>query len=274
MRMRLSNNLEYIQNLSDDLFATVDIILQKHLDGDGEEVDDEFRTDVAEEFAEEEKYLRRAEDNGMLGRIKSISGRMQSLLLRKPHKGRRKRKVRSPLVHKIRVLLRSFSQITSHGTRAFFSSNPALRKRYFSKFKESLQQFKTTFEKPTQDFQEVEEEIDFTEHLKADTRLEYSKALTSFLEEAHLFFGWLLAFYIVYFYIGGYVITKAGPTTNFFSFLGQSLENPFSYFITGIFFILFMGLTIINRFKKKDILSIGSVGGGTTVLLALFMLHF
>jgi len=289
MRMRLSNNLKYIQDLSDDLLTVVDEALRRHA------VDDETVKELAEEIAEditdETMYQNAIEEHGALANLKNASKRLKRMMngYKRQHQQALRHKKRlqgedisekkNPFLTKIRLSLRLFSRSFSQLLSVVLSKNSAVRRQHWEMFRENFSSFFGIFQKSNREILEVEAKMEkhFAEQdedIQPSATAFSQKTIFHWIEESHLFFGWLLSFYVIYFYLGVFVIVKGVEEASLFSFLERSLTNAFPFLVTGIFFFLFLGLTLSLRFARQKIWLAPFFLGGSTFLSVLFVLNF
>lgn len=256
MRLRLSNNLKYIQDLADELLIEVDNTLKKNaekLQEKGQEING------IEGGVEESE-----EDGGALDHIRMISNRMKAILGgdQKPRRRiqlKKKSKKLGIRFARLRLFFRLLKRILWNFHRILVAKNSAVRKRYVKQLSGHFAGVKKVFATPKKKLEILEEEIDIKEQEEEEFELlseeieEFKK--TFFLrlfEESRLFFGWLLGFYIVYFYFAFFTLTKFPADTPFHAFLYQSITSEFPFLALGIFFLIFLGLTLIIRFTKNN----------------------
>ncbi len=262
MRIRLSNNLKYIQDLADELLVAIDATLQQHLDTVVTRQENTFRDD-GKNLTEEENHLAYFRD--ITQRMSSLmQGYNQSKKKLRRRKKRKQQKVKKPItdptILRTILVLKQIQKVLGTLKRLIFSKSTVVRKQYFGQLKEHFVEFKRIFKIP--DYELIpggigateamndQEQLRQQEALKGDASLYEHNSFYRFLQEFHLFFGWLLAFYVVYFYFSVYVVVKWGSESPFFDFVYRSLSSPFPFLTTGFFFLLFFGLTLSLRLAK------------------------
>ncbi len=264
MRLRLSNNLKYIQDLSDELLILVDTTLQQHA-----EISEEEREEHSFGVLDDDQEAENLEmEKGIVAHVRRVSSKMKRLL--KGYKKKRARKKRKKLRIKrahaerkhtsfirTRLLYRSLKKIFSSFKRIIFARNAAVRKQHIKNLVSHVKEVHRIIKAPKKRLVAVEEDIENREKEEEDEKEKEKKYETEFhqtsiyyfLQETHLFFGWLLAFYAGYFYFSSFVLVKWGVDSPLFSFLHRSLTSSFPFLVTGCFFILFLGLTLSLKFS-------------------------
>ncbi len=263
MRIRLSNNLKYIQDLADELLVAIDTTMQQHLDTVITNQDDSFK-DTGKNL----------DEAGRLAYFRDLTSRMTNLVdgynkskrkLKRRRKKSKTTKVKKPITNPaiIRTILvfKNFKKLLGTMQRLIFSKSSVVRKQYVQQLKEHLREFIHIFKIP--DYELIPGGVDAANMVEAlakekvergDTAKHEQTLFYRLLQEFHLFFGWLLAFYIVYFYFSVYVLVKWGSDSPFFEFVYRSLSSPFPFLTTGFFFLIFLGLTMALRIAKGRII--------------------
>ena len=283
MRMRLSNNLKYVQDLSDELLTLIDDTLREH--ADDESVAEEAE-DIAEDIVDETKYENAIESKNLLTDFRHASKKLTRLFrgykknysrAARRRKFLQKSKKPNPFFLKIRVAMRYFSRGISHGFRLLFAKNAAVRQKHLQIFREDFGQFFSTFRKSFDEIAAVEKDLFASAPVPAPARKShflFQKKFFSALSAARFFFGWILAFYIFYFYFGIFLITKFHEKNEFFRFFERSLTTGFPFLVTGIFFLLFFGLTLATFFSGKKIWRAVFFLFLTAAMIFLFVVNF
>lgn len=275
MRIRLSNNLKYIQDLADELLIAIDATLQQHLDVVSTKRDGTTFVDGGKNLSAEV---------GHAAYMRDITSRMNQLLegynqakrkaKRRKHRIQKlkvKKKITNPTVIRIILLYKAFVKMMAMLQRMVFAKNSVVRKQYSQQFGQHVQDFTKIFRMPDSALIPQDEDGIAADELKqkqeAAAKLNEleQNIFIRFLLETHLFFGWLLAFYIVYFYFSVFVLVKLGSDSPLFSFVYRSLSSPFPFLVTGFFFLMFLGLTFAIRVAK------GKVILSTFVLICTFI---
>lgn len=293
MRLRLSNNLQYIQDLADELLEQVDVTLRRHAEKnpeeeDREEIEDE--EDFSENTVKRSEHVKKSKEHHTLVHIKRISKRMQMLMggykqyskkSRLKKKRKKKKKKKSATVVRIQLMMRSSGKVIRNTKKLILSKNTAVRKRYADQTKEYFQDLKELFFTPSENLVTIEQKIVDREVEEEKAEREWVKLeifqKTFFLnlfKEIRLFFGWLLAFYVAYFCVAILLIMKWGDTSPIHSFLYQSLQSPFPFLATGCFFLIFLGLTCITRIAKGSPWLSSVFALSTVFFVVLFVANF
>ncbi len=268
MRIRLSNNLKYIQDLADELLVMIDATLQQHLDT--------VVTKQGAAFTDDGKDI--TSEEGHLAYFRDITQRMSSLMegynkskkklrrrkKRKQGKVKEKKPITNPAIIRTILILKQFQKIFGTIRRMIFSKSTVVRKQYFQQLKEHIVEFVHIFKIPDYelipggaDAARVAEDMErrkLEESGLAGPLQGEGSAFYRILQEFHLFFGWLLAFYVAYFYFSVYVVVKWGSESPFFDFVYRSLSSPFPFLTTGFFFLVFFGLTLALRVARGGII--------------------
>jgi hypothetical protein len=270
MRLRLSNNLKYIQDLADELLTLIDSTVRRHVESSSEGTEARSLPDVVKKKENTSGHLM------VVSRVKGISNKMGRLLrmMKKRNKLRKRRKREEEKKKKkgflrLRLFFRLVKKIFRRLKRVIFARSTVVRKQHLGKIFGYLRDIQKIFQSLKKKFLAIEKKLLVIERKIDEEDVEeeeeqimrrkpvkkYKKiAFYQFLQEAHLFFGWLLAFYIVYFYFSSFALIKWGTTFPFFSFLYRSLSHSFPFLIMGILFVLFFGMTVALRFSYGKIL--------------------
>lgn len=289
MRMRLSNNLKYIEDLSDELLTIVDETLRRHV-GDDQTVQ-ETAEEIADDIMDETMYQNAVKERGLIGNLKYSSNRLKRMIKGYRHqqqqKARRKKRLQgstpekqNPLLIKVRLAVRIATRSISQLIATALSKNSAVRRQHWETFRENFSLLSHLFQKSEEELSDIQAKTEGkslskkAEKTQTNTQFFFQKTLFHWIEELHLFFGWLLSFYVIYFYAGILIIVKGSEKNSFLSFLERSLTNAFPFLITGIFFLLFLGLTLCLRFARQQIWLTFFFMAGSAVLSALFVLNF
>lgn len=278
MRMRLSNNIKYIQDLADELLVLLDDVLQKY---SHEEEGESASASSPEMQGDDTLYQEGVEKHGEARGIKHISQRMGSMMKKYKKKKLRKKRVQknvhqSELGKRFSLFFSSITTFFSHLFRALSTKNAHVRRRYFKSSREALGRIGALFA-PSKKLNKIHEEAERAapaqeviseenEELQSSAPQGFQHFFFRFFEEAHLFMGFVLAFYIGYFFLAGLGYTRFGDAMPLFSFVERTLETKFLFLVTGIFFLLFLGLTLIVRLSYRSVLL-----GTTYFLLTLFV---
>jgi hypothetical protein len=263
MRLRLSNNLKYIQDLANELLTFIDSVVRKHVESSSDDLEVHSPMNIAEKEENISGHLR------VLSQVKGISERMGTLLgvTKKTSHFRKKKKRREGMEKNMApsrfgLFLRVVKKMFWSLKRILFTRSAAVRRQHLGKIYEYFEDIYRIFQTPIKKLPLMERKIDIEETKQQEKQVmegvfmkKYQKtAFHQFLQEIHLFFGWLLAFYIIYFYISSFVLIKWGTEFPFFSFLQSSLTNSFPFLMTGILFVLFFGMTLALRFSYGRVL--------------------
>ncbi len=282
MRMRLSNNLKYIQDLSDELLTLVDEALRRHARNDEESK--EIARDIADEITDETLYQNASEEIGVLGNLRQVSRRFDRMLrgYKRTHVSKASRQkalddqeIQNGFFLKVRLGFRLFKRSLFHLFRILFSKNSAVRRQHLEQLRVNFSVLFALFPKSTAEVIAVEKDLDSLEkNLLVSSNFSFQKTLFRWIEELHLFCGWVLSFYIMYFYLGIFLMVKGGGNSDFFAFLERSLTNPFPFLVTGVIFFLFLGLTLSIRFAAQKFWLSPLFFGFSTFLSILFIFNF
>ena len=256
MRLRLSNNLKYIQDLADELLGEIDDTLKKHTQGEEVEILPHEEEDILSEA-----YVPQRDEDSTLAHIQQISRRMQRLLggYKKEQRRIQLKKKKRKHFPRLKLFFRSVHKILWSIKRMLTAKNRAVRMRYMQQLRGYVRSATKIFTLPKKSLATIEQEIEAREKEDALLEAEWDKIeefqKTFFLrlfEESRLFFGWLLGFYIAYFYISLFLLTKFPTDSKFHHFLYQSITSQFPFLALGIFFLIFLGLTLIIRFARNN----------------------
>ncbi len=276
MRMRLSNNLPYIRNLTEELFLAVEEILSKYAQAeDAQEQIVDLQEDLlkkseklTEEQQGEEKYKSAIAFKGTLDSIRRIADRMVDIIKSDEVK---KDEMEVVLGGKPkRILIIQFLKKFFFHLKGYITSKSLIRKKVHK------QKIIDIWEELKVDWKEREAQKELAEIEKKDKELlkrAEGKSL-SFCDEAKLFVGWLLSFYIIYFFIAYYITLKWGPSSPLFDFVSKSMETSFLPIIIGVLFIVFFGLSIKTNFARYSFLKSLLIFISTIFVLVLFLFNF
>ncbi|MCT4591841.1 MAG: hypothetical protein N4A36_00420 [Candidatus Gracilibacteria bacterium] len=259
MRIRLSNNLPHIRNLTEELFVLIEGILNSHSDIDESiERSDKGDLDNLLVTSEEDEFKNKASAfKGAIVNIRSISKKMKRMT-----KGTTTRRIKSKKemekvvlganIKKTKksILFPFVKEAIAQAKGLIGSKSSIRRKAHKEKLLELIDNFRADWksriaqqelENISKQDQEIIKEIENKD-----------KPQTLFFYEIRLFIGWLLSFYILYFFFAFYIKFKWGETSPLFGFINNSLETPFLYAFSGILFFSFMALSIKIRFAQKN----------------------
>jgi hypothetical protein len=285
MRLRLSNNLKYIQDLADELLILVDTALQQHAEISEDDVKEHSFVGVLEKEEIDEEAVHK----GVLSHIKKIKSKMKKLVggyKGKKTRFRKKKKKKNDIDHgmfiRTRLVIRCIKRSIASLKRAILAKNSAVRKQHIKNLISSVKEVHKILKTPKKKLIAVQEDMDQKEQedeeeIKREQefrRMRRGVTTQRFFQEVHLFFGWLLAFYVAYFYFSSFVLVKWGSESVFFTFFQKSLGNPFPYIVVGLFFILFLGTTLCLRFSFGRISIVSVYFLITASLAALFLINY
>lgn len=284
MRLRLSNNLKYIQDLADELLILVDTALQQHA-----EISEDEKKVHSFGVLEQEEEVDSEMHKGVLSHIKKIKSKMKKLMggyKGKKARYRKRNKVKENDEHimfiRTRLVVRCIKRSGASLKRAIFARNSAVRKQHIKNLISNVKEVHKIIKTPPKKLVAVQKDMEQQDQIEVEQekkeqevkRIRRGAAARKFFQELHLFFGWLLAFYVGYFYISSFVLVKWGTETVFFEFLQRSLSNSFPYLIVGFFFILFLGLTLCLRFSFGRVSLASMYMLVTFALIVLFFINY
>lgn len=263
MRIRLSNNIKYIQDLADELLVAIDITLQQHLQTVSSKIQGHGNQVSAKDLSEEA---------GHVAYLRDITKRMGNLMDGYQTSKRRKFRLRkskaskpmtNPVLIKSTMLGRIVKKMLTMLQRMVFSKSTVVRKQYLQQFIESVHEFFKVAKTPATEFIPPELKAQYArpdDSLETDSIAEYidpaaGSSFARLLQELRLFIGWLLAFYVTYFYLSVFTLVKLGTETPFFSFINRSLQSAFPFLVTAFFFLMYIGLTIALRWAHGRVIS-------------------
>ncbi|QQS59528.1 hypothetical protein IPN35_01390 [Candidatus Peregrinibacteria bacterium] len=288
MRLRLSNNLKYIQDLADELLDLIDKAQQEH---GGTEVSEEggIRGEKEEREKQEvnvEDYYLRSKNAGTTSRLGKLSERLAKALGKKQKHREEKPQgflQTNPAAIRTKLIIHSTRKIFRTIRRIIFTKSNAARKEHLHSLVETFQELSDVVSasrakliaKGEKMNAEQEETMKEEENKKKEEQRDYHINLSyRFFRELRLFFGWLLAFYVSFFYITVFALVKWGNESSFYDFLWRSVTSSFPFMITGSVFLIFAGLTIHVRLSHGKILGY-SFGSLVTIgLVVLFLVNF
>lgn len=286
MRLRLSNNLKYIQDLADELLDLIDKTMQEH-GAKQEKTNGEIvgkKDEKQKEEIDTEAYYLRSRSSGNASRLGKISEKLAKALGKKPKHQKDSSPgffQTNPAAIRTKLIFHSIRKIFRTTRRIIFTKSNAARKEHFRNLIDSFRELSDVVNASRAKLlakgekMNVEEKEMAQEEQKKKEEYDYHTTLLyRFFRELRLFFGWLLAFYIVYFYGTVFALIKWGTDSAIYDFLWRSVTSSFPFLITGSVFLIFAGLTIHVRLAKGKILgySVGSVI--TAVLVVLFLANF
>ncbi len=273
MRLRLSNNLKYIQELADDLLVVVEEMIVKY------DIPKEEASDILDEAKEKEKVeVQSTQGHISLSRFKFISKKLTELLhFKQPKKfvpKKKKTKAEEKEMHQRKQLSRrqrftmAIRETIRTSARVVASKNSTLRKAYFKQLKAALGELKDVLTSNPNETELVEDE-------RINQQIIFQRSfIYHVFDDLHLFFGWLLSFYIIYFYLATIVITKFRSDSPVVDYLQRSATSTFPFLITGTIFFLFLGLTANLRLSNGRLSLITLYSTTSVVLIAVFFVNF
>ena len=196
-------------------------------------------------------------------------------------KKKEEKKKETPFV-RTRLIARALRKAILSLKRAALSKNSSVRKRHIKQMVSHVKDAKHIIETPRKKLDTVAKKLDEKDKIDQEeekkereyTRRHRKSNVIKMFQEFHLFFGWLLAFYIAYFYFSTYVLIKWGASFALFPFLHNSLGTPFPFLITGCLFLIFLGITLSLRFTRGKVLGSSIFTSVSFFLVALFLINF
>lgn len=272
MRMRLSNNLKYIQNLTEDLFLTIEQTLRSHANDNNtvkemHAIKKQYKQKSETTAEDDSKYKSAIAFKGAMDDIRRVANLMANILNKEQEK-KEKEVVLGGETQSVKVF--QFLKILIHSLQGYLFSKSVMRKQaYIQSISEAWQSLKLQWQERSEQ-KELEEVSEKDQEL---IRIAEGKDITLY-DELYLFIGWLLAFYITYFFFAFYVKFKWNIAGLIFDFVSQSVQVPFLIILTGILFIVFLGLSLKVHFAKRDILKSSLIFVCTLLLITVFVFNF
>jgi len=301
-RMRLSNNLNYIKTLSNELMEAVEQAIRNKYD--------KQREKVMEGVSTIPEPVRPANTEGFSGKLNLLKYGIEKYMYNSQKK-KSSSTFQQASSFKFNLIIKRYLELVGLFFQILFSGN-AKERRFFwrnlaKKHKEIIKLSQTPAvdllfqrqfveqggisdiieqwnEKQRQRRERHQKILDTRKNVMANRRGRVKQKTDNtnlsetpfnhLLEEVHLFLGWLLSFYILYFYASFYLLTKFDQEGTISNFLLKTLNSNFPFMVTGLIFIIFAGITIKLRYAVHSHLVAFLTTVGTGFCLLVFVLNF
>ncbi len=268
MRLRLSNNISYMQQLAEELLTSIQQVIAqnqspavadtgydttaspRHKKHTGED-------DLEEKFQEIMQgatHKKSAKNTMTLGQLKSISGHLSKIAKKSSNNLFPEAKTSPELQSGMHYAFTRAKLITD----ALLTLRSEDRKQKWAHIREISKK--------------RQEEQENSSVIGTFSRFNSSRTLHIILSELRLFLGWLLSFYVLFFFIAGYSFLKGNSfLTPFF----QSLfSTPFLFFFTAFLLFASANISIWHYFLKGRHVLFTLSSLGSFVLYVLYVVNF
>ncbi len=245
IRMKLSTNLSYIQQLSEDLFESIHSVILKY---EGRMIEDEGISDTEDDQVVEGVQKEALENTSTLGQLQHISRRLNTLLKKRQFAAKRqkeKRKEEDRLKKKIQKTSHFKYMIISF-QKFLFSKSSVMRKQRWQEFMNYFSLWKRS--KKEVEEQKIDEQIE-KEAEELQQQLSGKMTMGFVLQEMRIFIGWLLGFFTMLFFVGAFTVEKG--LAPLLPFVKNLFATPFLVDCAAFLFLFSVTLSLWNHFLRR-----------------------
>jgi hypothetical protein len=239
-KMRLSNNLNYIENLAEKLFVELERISKKH------DVP-MLKLQVIEEEADTPKEESSSSDN---------------------------KKTKEPSLDLLQLKNKKLSKIIIPLVRGYWSAKFAKSSLKKAEGQEKYDHYLAELKK-WREIQKQKREIERTKLLDQGLLTEQNQVDQIYLE-IRSFIGWLLGLYITYFFAAYYLRFKGANWAPqvIVDFVEKTLSTPLLMIIAVLLFFIFLAISLKIYFAKNNSTKAVIAYSAVLIVLLLFLLNY
>jgi len=289
-RIRTSNNIKHITEVSNDLYTLIsnpDKLEEKEAAEAHQQLMEEIK-DSALVRREFELYQKAIQASGLKKIIQNITKRLKKITATSEEDGE-KPGFFAKLKHKIHGTLETLTKkkmkmkkpakkkgrigVLADKLGAYFkTASPVLRK---TRKRELIRAFKTLFgmrEEPAKKEEAPAPKPAKPVPIKAEKKVKGKRDFTPLFVEIDSFIGWLLMFYIIYFFLVGFALEKNVGLSREFVF--KTLKTPLLLNITIFLLLVHFMLRFKNLHLRQNFLATFFLIALTLGLYTLLMVNF